>query len=119
MLSGHDVFNVECQEVSVLFVQAAVFTAAACTLADEAPEPCIHYAPRLLASNWRAFDLRMATKGNIAGVFGFLLRRKPAFAMTSRQVAGARLQLTDCLELKDPPCRFRGKAITERRNEAI
>jgi hypothetical protein len=36
--------------------------AAACTLADEAPEPCIHYAPRLRASNWRAFDMRMATK---------------------------------------------------------
>jgi hypothetical protein len=73
------------------------------------------------ATNWASTLQRHWRYGyvNIAGVFGFLLRRKPAFAMTGRQVAGARLQLTVCLELKDPACRFRGKAITERRNEAI
>jgi len=62
MLPGDHVLDVEDQNVVVFVVNAAVFTLAACPLPDEGPERGIHPLPGELASSWRAFDLRMATK---------------------------------------------------------
>ncbi len=62
VLLSDDVLNVESQEVGLVFVKAAVFTATACPLPDEGPERGIHHSPGELVRSWRAFDFRMATK---------------------------------------------------------
>ena len=55
-------FDVESDDIIVVFVEVAVFTATACPLPDEGPESGIHHSPEELARSWRAFDLRMAMK---------------------------------------------------------
>src|SRR5262245_17936888 len=62
MLHGDDVLNMKGQEVVVVFVQAAVLTAAAGPLANEGPESGVHHSRGEWARSCRAFDLRMATK---------------------------------------------------------
>ncbi len=48
---GDDMLDVESEEVCIVFVQAAVFTATACPLPDEGPEGGIHHSPAELASS--------------------------------------------------------------------
>src|SRR5271157_645365 len=61
MLLGDDMLNVERQEIGVVFVQPAVFTATASPHPDKGPESGVHHSPWELARSWRALDLRMAT----------------------------------------------------------
>jgi hypothetical protein len=61
VLLGDHVLNVEGQEIGVVLVKPAVFTAAARPLPDQGPESGVHHSPWESARSWRAFDLRMAT----------------------------------------------------------
>jgi hypothetical protein len=61
VLLRDNVLNVKRQEIGVVLVQPAVFTATACPLPDEGPESGVHHSPWELARSWRALDLRMAT----------------------------------------------------------
>ena len=60
MLLGDDVLDVKRQEIGVVFVKPAVFTAAAGPFPDEGPERGIHHSPEEAARSWRALDFRMA-----------------------------------------------------------
>ena len=62
VLLGDHMLDMEGEEIVIVFVQAAVLTAAARPLPDEGPERGIHQSPWEWASSWRAFDFRMATK---------------------------------------------------------
>ena len=61
MLPSNDLLDVERQEIGIVLVKAAVFTASTCSLTDEGPQSSVHHSPRELARSCRAFDLSVAT----------------------------------------------------------
>jgi hypothetical protein len=62
MLFGDDVFDVKRQEIGVVPVQTAVFTAIAGPVSNERSKGGIHQSPGESARSCRALDLRMAMK---------------------------------------------------------
>jgi hypothetical protein len=48
VLLGDDMLNMERQEVGVVFVKEAVFTAMTCLLSDEALERGLHHSPGVI-----------------------------------------------------------------------
>jgi hypothetical protein len=61
VLLGDNVLNVKRQEIGVVLMKPAVFTATTRPLPNEGPESGVHHSPWELARSWRALDLRIAT----------------------------------------------------------
>lgn len=62
MLLGTDVFNVKGLVLVVVLVKLAVFASAASAIPDEGSKRVIHHSAWGVASNWRAFDFKIAMK---------------------------------------------------------